>query len=77
MVLPLVAACNALTFFRRIVRSETFKFTIHIFFMTAILRKLFDIRFSYKHCNFARGCLLVKMASKTVIRPIGPLSNFG
>jgi len=31
--------------------------------------KLFDIRVSYKHCNFARGCLLVKMASKTVIRP--------
>ena len=76
MVLPLVAAYNALNFFSRIVRSETSKFTIHIFFMTAVLRKLFDIRFSYKHCNFARGCLLDKMASKTVIRSTGPLSNF-
>ena len=28
--------------------------------------KLFDIRFSYKHCNFSRGCLLVKLASKTM-----------
>ena len=31
--------------------------------------KLFDIRFSYKYCYFSRGCPLVKMASKTVIRP--------
>ena len=38
------------------------------FFRTAFVRKLFDIRFSYKHCNFSRGCLLVKMASKTVTR---------
>ena len=30
------------------------------------LGKLFDIRFSYKHCNFSRACLLVMMASKTV-----------
>ena len=29
---------------------------------------LFDIRFSYKHYNFSRGCLLVKTASKTVTR---------
>ena len=44
------------------------KFTIHVFFEpTAVLRKLFDIRFSYKHCNFSRDCLLVKMASKTLI----------
>ena len=55
MVLPLVAACNALNFFSRIVRSETSKFTIHIFFMTAVLRKLFDIRFSDKHCNGCEG----------------------
>ena len=31
---------------------------------------VFDIRFSYKQCNFSRGCLLVKMASKTVTRSI-------
>ena len=36
------------------------------FFRTAVLRQLFDIRFSYKHCNFSRVCLLVKTASKTV-----------
>ena len=28
------------------------------------------LRFSYKHCNFSRVCLLVKMASKTVTRSI-------
>ena len=38
------------------------------FFRTAVLRKLFDIRFSYKHCNCSHVCLLVKMASKTVTR---------
>ena len=32
----------------------------------SVLRKLFDIRFSYKHCNFSHVCLVVKMASKTV-----------
>ena len=46
------------------------KFTIDIVFRTAVLRKLFNIRFSYKQCNFARVCLLVKMASKTVTRSI-------
>ena len=46
------------------------QFTNHIFFRTAVLRKLFDIRFSYNHCNFSRVCLLVKMASKTVTRSI-------
>ena len=40
------------------------------FFRTAVLRKLFDIRFSYRHRNFSRVCLLVKMASKTVTRSI-------
>ena len=39
-------------------------------FRTGVLPKLFDIRFSYKHCNFSRVCLLVKMASKTVTRSI-------
>ena len=42
----------------------------YIFFRTAVLRKLFDIRFSYKHCNFLHVCLNVKMASKTVPRSI-------
>ena len=45
-------------------------FTIDILFRTAILWKLFDIRFSYNHCNFSCVCLLVKMASKTVTRSI-------
>ena len=40
------------------------------FFRTFVLRKLFDIRFSYKHCNFSRACLLVKVASITVTRSI-------
>ena len=41
-----------------------------IFFRTAVLRKFFNIRFSYNHCNFSRVCLLVKIASKTVTRSI-------
>ena len=41
-----------------------------MFFRTAVLRKLFDIRFPYKHCNFARVCRLVKMTSTTVTRSI-------
>ena len=43
-------------------------FFFFFFFRTAVLRKLFDMRFSYyyKHCNFPHGCLKVKMASKTV-----------
>ena len=54
-------------FFRRILRSEALLYKSY-FFITAVLRKLFDIRFSYNHCNFFRVCLLVKMASKTVTR---------
>ena len=30
------------------------------------MRNLFNIRFSYKHCNFSHVCLLVKMASTTL-----------
>ena len=40
--------------------------TIDVFFRTAVLWKLFDIRFSYKHCNFSHVCLLIKMVWKTV-----------
>ena len=35
-------------------------FTIHVFFRTAVLRQIFDIRFSYKHCNFSRVCLAIR-----------------
>ena len=42
----------------------------------SVLRKLFDIRFSYKHCNFSHVCLLVKMASKTVTRSIAVCIQF-
>ena len=46
------------------------RFAVDIFFRKAVLRKLFDIGSSYKHCNFSHVCLLVKMASKTVTRSI-------
>ena len=46
------------------------QFTIDIIFKTTVLRKLFDISFSYKHCNFSHVCLLVRMVSKTVTRSI-------
>ena len=42
------------------------------FFRKAVMQKLFDIRFSCKHCNFSRICLLFKIASKTVTRSILP-----
>ena len=45
---------------------RSFSLQFIFFFRTAVSRKLFDIRFPYKHCNFSRGCLLLK----TVIRPI-------
>ena len=45
----------------RIVRSEVLVYNSYFQFA-----ELFDIRFSYKYCNFSSGCLLVKMASKTV-----------
>ena len=58
------------------------KFPIHEFFRSDVLWKLFDIGFPYKHSYFEPVCLSVKMASKTVIRPITswifnmwPLSN--
>ena len=53
----------------------SFSLQFIFFFRTAVLRKLFDIRISYKHCNFSRGCLLVKMASKTVTNSIFPHSR--
>ena len=56
-------------FFSRILRSEASVYNLY-FFRTAVLRKLFDIRFSYKHCNFSRVCLLVEIASKSVTRSI-------
>ena len=63
------SACNALNLFSRIL-SETLAYNSYFFSRTAVLRKLYDIRFSYKHCNFSRVYLLVKMASKTVTRAI-------
>ena len=47
---------------------ETPKAFDSYFLRTAVLRKLFDIKLSYKLSKFSHGCLLVKMASKTVTR---------
>ena len=69
MVLGLLVHVTPSNFFSRVLRNEALGYKSY-FFGTAILRKLFEIRFSYKHCNFARVCLLVKMASKTVTRSI-------
>ena len=69
MVLSLLAHVTPSNFFRRILRSEALVYKSY-FFRTAVLRKLFDIRFSNNHCNFARVCLLVKTASKTLTRSI-------
>ena len=63
--LGLLAHVTPSIFFSRILKRETLVYNSY-FFRTAVSRKLFDIRFSYKHCHFSRVCLLVKMASKTV-----------
>ena len=64
MVLGLLAHVTPSIFFSKILRSEALAYNSYFFFRTAVLRKLFDIRFSYKHCNFSRVCLLVNMAPK-------------
>ena len=37
--------------------------------------EIVNIRFSYKHCNFAHGCLLVRMAFKIVTRSISSINR--
>ena len=69
VVLGLLAHATPSICFSRILRSVALVDNSY-FFRTAVLRKLFDIRFSYKHCNFSRVCLVVKTASKTVTRSI-------
>ena len=41
------SACNALDFFSVECLGVKLKFTIHIFFRIAVLRKVCDVRFSY------------------------------
>ena len=69
MVLGLLVHVTPSNFFRRILRSKALVYKSY-FFRTAVIRTLFDIRFSYNHCNFSCACLLLKMASKTVTRSI-------
>ena len=70
MVLGPLVHVTPSNFFRRILRSEALVYKSYFFQNGRSTRKLFDIRFSYNHCNFSRVCLLVKMASKTVTRSI-------
>ena len=58
-------------FFRTILCIVALVYNLY-FFRKAVMQKLFDIRFSCKHCNFSRICLLFKIASKTVTRSILP-----
>ena len=68
MVLGLLVHETPSDFFRRMLRSEALVYKyIFFFFSTAVLRKLFDIRFSQTITVIS---LLVKMASKTVTRCI-------
>ena len=69
VVLGLLVHVTPLIFFSRILRSKALVYKSY-FFRRAFFRKLFDIRFSYKHCHFSRVCLLVKMASKSETRSI-------
>ena len=57
-------------FVSRILYLVALVYNLYFFFQADVLRRLFDIGFSCKHCNFTPACLPVKMASKTVIRPI-------
>ena len=52
-VLGLLVHVMPLIFFSRILRSEALVYKSY-FFRRAFFRKLFNIRFSYKHCNFSR-----------------------
>ena len=69
VVLGLLVHVTPSDFFRRILSSEALVYKSY-FFQVSRSTELFDIRFSYNHCNFSRVCLLVKMASKTVTRSI-------
>ena len=53
MVLGLLAHVTRSIFFTRILWSEVLVYNSYVF-QKAVQRKLFDIRFSYKHCNFSR-----------------------
>ena len=48
----------------------TLKFSIHNFFKTKIILKIFDAEFPYKLSYFEPLFLLAKMAAKIVKRPI-------
>ena len=70
MVLGLLVHVTPSNFFRRIFMSEALVYKSYFFQNSRSAEIiLFDIRFSYKHCNFSRVCLLVKMASKTSLPP--------
>ena len=69
VVLGLVVHVMPSIFFSRILRGGALVYKSY-FFRTAVVRKLFNIRFSFKNCNFSRVCLLVKMVLKTVTRSI-------
>ena len=51
MVLGVLAHLTPSIFFSRFLRSEALVYNSYIFFRTAILRKLFDIRFLHKGCD--------------------------
>ena len=51
----------------KILCCVTLVYNIDIFSRTAVLRKSFDIGFSYKHCNFSSICLLIEMTSKETL----------
>ena len=50
--------------------SRNIKISIHNFFKTRVLLKIFDAEFPNKPAYFEPLCLLAKMAVKTVKRPI-------
>ena len=68
MVLGLLVHVTPSNFFSRIRKSESF--TNHIFSEQPFYGNYSKLDPQYKHCNFSRICLLVKMASKTVTRSI-------
>ena len=74
------SVCNDLIFFSTILGSEALVYNSYFilfysfiyFFRTAVLWKLFDTRFSYKHCNFPTPVCLPIMQDgvETVTRSI-------
>ena len=57
--------------------ASQLQFTIDILFRTAVLRKLLDIGFSYKHCNFSHVTRSISKDREQCFHIVQLAQNFG